>query len=107
MIGLDSVKDSVLGLLHMSFENYESELRGEPVIGISLHRMFLGNPGTGKTTIAEIYGRILAEMGYLSNGGVVAVGASQLTGAAVGETAKKVNELLDSVKGKVRSYLRY
>jgi SpoVK/Ycf46/Vps4 family AAA+-type ATPase len=101
MIGLDDVKQSVLSLHQMSMDNYNSELCGEGVLDISLHRMFIGNPGTGKTTIAKLYGRILAEMGYLSNGEVIVVGASKLTGSAVGATATIVNNLLDSVKGKV------
>lgn len=101
MEGLDDVKKSVLGLIHMAKDNYISELRGEGVIETSLHRMFLGNPGTGKTTIASLYGRILAELGYLSKGEVIVVGASKLTGEAVGTTAAKVNALLDSAKGKV------
>ena len=45
MTGLDDVKRSVLGLLEMAKENYRSELRGEGVLEIALHRMFLGNPG--------------------------------------------------------------
>jgi hypothetical protein len=45
MTGLNDVKKAVMGLLQMSVENYRSELRGEAVLDISLHRMFLGNPG--------------------------------------------------------------
>jgi hypothetical protein len=45
MTGLNDVKKAVMGLLQMSVENYQSELRGEAVLDISLHRMFLGNPG--------------------------------------------------------------
>lgn len=101
LTGLEDVKQSVLSLLQLTKENYESELRGEEVITLSLHRMFLGNPGTGKTTIANLYGRILKDLGYLSNGEVIIVGASLLIGDVVGSTQKKVNELLDSVKGKV------
>ena len=55
----------------------------------------------GKTTIAGLYGKILCEMGYLSCGEVVVIGASRLTGEHVGSTAKKVNDLLDSIEGKV------
>ena len=63
------------------------------------HRLTLA--GTGKTTIAKLYGQILHAMGYLSNGAVEVVGASKLTGDAAGATAKKVNEFIDSLKGKV------
>jgi hypothetical protein len=101
MTGLADVKKSVRALLEMTVTNYESELRGEEVLDVSLHRMFLGNPGTGKTTVAGLYGRILVSLGYLTNGEVIVVGASKLMGAAVGTTAKTVNDLMDSVKGKV------
>lgn len=101
MEGLDDVKSSICGLVELSNENYKSELRGEAVVDICLHRMFLGNPGTGKTTTAKLYGQLLNEMGYLSNGEVIIKGASEFVGEAVGTTSKKVNEILDSIKGKV------
>ena len=101
MTGLDDVKKSVLSLLKMTSKNYESELSGGITSDVPLHRMFLGNPGTGKTSIAKIYGKILAELGYLTNGEVIVVGASKLVGAAVGSTSTIVNNLIDSVKGKV------
>jgi SpoVK/Ycf46/Vps4 family AAA+-type ATPase len=101
MTGLSAVKKAVMGLLQMLVENYQSELRGEAVLDISLHRMFLGNPGTGKTSIAKVFGRILVELGYLTNGEVIVVGASKLVGGVMGATPKIVNDLVDSVLGKV------
>jgi hypothetical protein len=53
MTGLNDVKKAVMGLLQMSVENYESELRGEAVLDISLHRMFLGNPGKMSTYLMK------------------------------------------------------
>lgn len=53
MTGLNDVKKAVKGLLQMSVENYQSELRGEAVLDISLHRMFLGNPGKMYTHLTE------------------------------------------------------
>ena len=101
MTGLDDVKKSVHSLLKLTAKNYESELRGGVTSDVPLHRMFLGNPGTGKTSIAKLYGKILVELGYLTNGEVIVVGASKLVGAVVGATATIVNNLIDSVKGKV------
>jgi hypothetical protein len=54
MIGLREVKKSINGLLHMAVDNYASELRGEGVLDISLHRMFLGNPGTGNDIVSAL-----------------------------------------------------
>jgi hypothetical protein len=101
MTGLDDVKKSVQSLLRMTAKNYESEMKGGITTDVSLHRMFLGNPGTGKTSIAKLYGKILVELGYLTNGEVILMGASTLIGGHVGETQGKVNNLIDSVKGKV------
>eukprot|EP00597_Dinobryon_sp_UTEXLB2267_P011576 CAMPEP_0170130372 /NCGR_PEP_ID=MMETSP0020_2-20130122/22548_1 /TAXON_ID=98059 /ORGANISM="Dinobryon sp., Strain UTEXLB2267" /LENGTH=2695 /DNA_ID=CAMNT_0010365113 /DNA_START=8 /DNA_END=8092 /DNA_ORIENTATION=- len=101
MLGLNAVKEGVHSLAEMVKQNRKSEEAGEDVIDIVLHRVFLGNPGTGKTSIAKVYGRLLKEMGYLSNGDVIVVGASKLTGDVIGSSAKKTNELLDSAAGKV------
>ena len=68
LIGLDSVKDSVRVLLDGIQYNYRRELEERPLVQYSLNRCFLGSPGTGKTSVAKLYGRILADIGLLSNG---------------------------------------
>lgn len=68
LIGLKSVKDSVSFLIDLINSNYERELDEKKIVDVSLNRVFLGSPGTGKTTVAKFYGRILKDIGMLSNG---------------------------------------
>jgi len=68
MIGLKTVKDSVQALLDSIQSNYQRELDEQPYIQCSLNRIFLGPPGTGKTSVAKLYGQILADIGLLSSG---------------------------------------
>lgn len=68
LIGLESVKRSVRGMLGMIQRNYHRELAGEKPRQPSLSRLFVGAPGTGKTTVAKLHGQILADIGLLSRG---------------------------------------
>jgi hypothetical protein len=68
LIGLKTVKESVQVLLDTLQNNYQRELEEKPIVEYSLNRCFIGSPGTGKTSVAKLYGRILADIGVLSNG---------------------------------------
>jgi len=101
MVGLATVKATVRSFMNLQLQNYDAEMRNERVQQVSLHRVFLGNPGTGKTTVAKLFGRMLKEFGFLSDGDLVVVTPSDLKGQAVGEAATRTRDLFEANKGKV------
>eukprot|EP00466_Bigelowiella_natans_P010614 jgi/Bigna1/87866/estExt_fgenesh1_pg.C_250072 len=101
LIGLKSVKNAVRELVELVQQNWDREMNAQKALKVPLNRLFIGNPGTGKTTVAEIWGRILKSCNLLSNGESIRKTPSDLTGAAQGEAAKKTAEVLDAAKGKV------
>ncbi|KAI1825953.1 P-loop containing nucleoside triphosphate hydrolase protein [Xylaria intraflava] len=101
MIGLQFVKRSIQALVDRLQANYERELNERPLIECSLNKVFVGNPGTGKTTVAKLYGGILAALGFLSNGEVVVKNPSDFVGSVLGQSEKNTKAILEATKGKV------
>lgn len=101
MVGLRSVKDSLRALVHRLQINYDRELAEKPVVECSLNRIFLGNPGTGKTTVAKYYGQIMVDIGLLSNGEVVVKNPSDFIGEYLGESENITKGILAASRGKV------
>ncbi|SMR53285.1 unnamed protein product [Zymoseptoria tritici ST99CH_3D1] len=101
LTGLRSVKESIQSLLSSIKLNYERELAEEPLVEYSLNKVFLGSPGTGKTTVAKLYGQILADLGMLSSGEIILKKPSDFIGAVIGASEANAKGILDAAVGKV------
>ncbi|RYP89995.1 hypothetical protein DL770_003898 [Monosporascus sp. CRB-9-2] len=101
LIGLKSVKQAVKALLSSVEQNYQRELDEQAPIEYSLNKVFLGNPGTGKTTVAKLYGQILVDLGLLSKGEVVIKNPSDFVGSALGQSEQQTKGILAASEGKV------
>lgn len=101
MVGLEDVKKAIGELLVRAKANYRREIRGQEPLRTSLNRVFLGPPGTGKTTVAKLYGQILADLGVLTTQEVVFKTPADFVGQYIGESEARTSEILDSTLGKV------
>ena len=99
-IGLQGVKESMRDFVnYLSFINERKKLGLKTLENLPVHSVFLGNPGTGKTTIARLLGKIFKAMGLLKNGHVIEVDRSGLVGQYIGETAQKTNKVINEAIG--------
>ncbi len=98
---MQAVKQDLNSLINLIRVRKMREDRGMPQSAMSLHMAFLGNPGTGKTTVARILAGIYKSLGVLSKGQLVEVDRSGLVSGYVGQTAIKTKEVIDSAMGGV------
>jgi SpoVK/Ycf46/Vps4 family AAA+-type ATPase len=99
-VGLQSVKQSMKDFVdYLKFINERKKLGLKTQENLPMHSVFLGNPGTGKTSIARLLGKIFKAMGILKNGHVIEVDRGGLVGQYIGETAQKTNKVIDEAMG--------
>ncbi len=101
IVGLKKVKDYIFDLeTNVKIQKLRAA-SGLPKADISMHMIFTGNPGTGKTTIARIVAQFLKSIGVLSSGHLKEVTRADLVGQYLGETAQKTNNVINSALGGV------
>jgi len=100
--GLSSIKESVKSFIsYLEFLKERKRLGLKAEDKIAINSVFLGNPGTGKTTIARLLGDIFYAMGILPSGHVIEVDRSALVGQYIGETAQKTEKIIKDAMGGV------
>lgn len=97
LIGLTQIKQEVEELIRLT--KYYKEINRDILKAFSMHSVFLGNPGTGKTTVARIIGKVYKALGLLERGHVIEADGSSLIAGFVGQTSLKTKELIKKAMG--------
>jgi len=101
LVGLEKIKQliqEIYAFVEIQKKRQKEDLASENTV---LHMIFKGNPGTGKTTVARIIGRLFKEMGVLQKGHVLEIERADLVGEYIGHTAQRTREQLKKAQGGV------
>ncbi|OKI58187.1 right-handed parallel beta-helix repeat-containing protein [Micromonospora sp. CB01531] len=101
MIGLSGVKKEVAEVIDLLATIRTRVSAGLPAPAISRHLIFSGPPGTGKTTVARLYGQLLTALGVLAGGQLIEVARADLVGEYIGHTAQRTKEAFERARGGV------
>lgn len=101
LVGLETVKADVKSLVNLMKIRKLRQETNLPVPPMSLHLVFMGNPGTGKTTVARLLAGLYAAIGVLNKGQLIEVDRSGLVAGYVGQTALRTSEVIQSALGGV------
>ncbi|KON92692.1 stage V sporulation protein K [Rossellomorea marisflavi] len=99
LIGMDEMKKMVKEIYAWIYVNKKREMMGLKAGKQALHMMFKGNPGTGKTTVARIIGKLFLKMNVLSKGHLIEAERADLVGEYIGHTAQKTRDLVKKALG--------
>ncbi len=100
LVGLNGVKREIRNIAqYLKLEKMRAEALGKRFVGLRDHYLFLGNPGTGKTTVARILGEIFLSLGISKNTRFIETDRAGLVAGYVGQTASQTNQVIDSAMG--------
>jgi tellurite resistance protein len=95
LIGLEAIKSEVRELTRFLRVQQQREQAGLPRTQVSLHTVFAGNPGTGKTSVARVLGEIFGALGIVKQGHLIEADRSDLVAGYAGQTAERTNKIID------------
>ncbi|KAF2235485.1 P-loop containing nucleoside triphosphate hydrolase protein, partial [Viridothelium virens] len=101
MIGLEDVKASMRSFINGTLLDFHREIDGYKPLRPGLCKLFLGPPGTGKTTVGKLFGKVLCGLGMLSSEDFVFKNATDFIGSFIGHSEKQTKDIIRGAKGKV------